>query len=61
MTNDITPIHEYKKYWAECFGTAPFLPTSRKEMDALYQLRTSEHRSMYSYVPSEHHRCHYRS
>lgn len=35
MTNDITPIHEYKKYWAECFGTAPFLPTSRKEMDAL--------------------------
>ena len=21
--------------WAECFGTAPFLPTSRKEMDAL--------------------------
>ncbi|MGP8307660.1 YgiQ family radical SAM protein [Vibrio sp. YIC-376] len=35
MTNNITPIHEYKKYWAECFGTAPFLPTSRKEMDAL--------------------------
>ncbi|MFV8411684.1 YgiQ family radical SAM protein [Vibrio owensii] len=35
MTNDITPIHEYKKYWAECFGTAPFLPTSRKDMDAL--------------------------
>ena len=22
-------------YWAECFGTAPFLPTTRKEMDAL--------------------------
>ncbi|WED22914.1 YgiQ family radical SAM protein [Vibrio sp. JC009] len=35
MHNEITPIHEYKKYWAECFGTAPFLPTSRKEMDAL--------------------------
>ncbi len=35
MTNNITPIHEYKKYWAECFGTAPFLPTSRKEMDDL--------------------------
>ncbi|MBA5763063.1 YgiQ family radical SAM protein [Vibrio sp. 404] len=35
MYNDITPIHEHKKYWAECFGTAPFLPTSRKEMDAL--------------------------
>lgn len=28
-------INEYKKYWAECFGTAPFLPTSRQEMQAL--------------------------
>ncbi|EKO3494817.1 YgiQ family radical SAM protein [Vibrio fluvialis] len=28
-------INEYKKYWAECFGTASFLPTSRKEMQAL--------------------------
>lgn len=28
-------IFETKKYWAECFGTAPFLPTSKKEMDAL--------------------------
>ncbi|HFQ5087906.1 TPA: YgiQ family radical SAM protein [Vibrio vulnificus] len=35
MHSDITPIHTHKKYWAECFGTAPFLPTSRKEMDAL--------------------------
>ncbi|MEZ9329672.1 YgiQ family radical SAM protein [Vibrio breoganii] len=35
MHSTITPIHQYKKYWAECFGTAPFLPTSRKEMDAL--------------------------
>ncbi|CAM2833928.1 YgiQ family radical SAM protein [Vibrio rarus] len=35
MHNAITPIHQHKKYWAECFGTAPFLPTSRKEMDAL--------------------------
>ncbi|PMH46628.1 YgiQ family radical SAM protein [Vibrio sp. 10N.286.49.B3] len=34
-SDDITPIHQYKKYWAECFGSAPFLPTSRKEMDAL--------------------------
>ncbi len=25
----------YPKYWAECFGTAPFLPTNREEMDAL--------------------------
>lgn len=31
----ITKINEYPKYWAECFGTAPFLPTSRKEMDQL--------------------------
>lgn len=35
MYSNITPIHEHKKYWAECFGTAPFLPTNRKEMDAL--------------------------
>ena len=28
-------INEHKKYWAECFGIAPFLPTSRKEMEAL--------------------------
>ncbi|MFM2590316.1 YgiQ family radical SAM protein [Vibrio sp. TBV020] len=35
MYSNVTPIHEHKKYWAECFGTAPFLPTSRKEMDAL--------------------------
>lgn len=35
MYSKITPIHEHKKYWAECFGNAPFLPTSRKEMDAL--------------------------
>ncbi|RSD32121.1 YgiQ family radical SAM protein [Vibrio pectenicida] len=35
MYGKTTPIHEYKKYWAECYGTAPFLPTSRKEMEAL--------------------------
>ncbi|CAH0533742.1 hypothetical protein VST7929_01617 [Vibrio stylophorae] len=29
------PLAEYPKYWAECFGTAPFLPTTRKEMEAL--------------------------
>lgn len=28
-------IFTYPKYWAECFGAAPFLPTSREEMDAL--------------------------
>ncbi len=25
----------YPKYWAECYGTAPFLPMSRAEMDEL--------------------------
>jgi len=29
------PIDEYPRYWAECYGTAPFLPTTRKEMDKL--------------------------
>ena len=28
-------IYNYDKYWAECYGTAPFLPMSRAEMDAL--------------------------
>ncbi|MBN7798997.1 YgiQ family radical SAM protein [Parahaliea mediterranea] len=30
-----TPLYAYRKYWAECFGPAPELPTSREEMDAL--------------------------
>ncbi len=30
-----TPIYDYRKYWAECFGPAPELPMSRAEMDAL--------------------------
>ena len=25
----------YQRYWAECFGAAPFLPMSRAEMDTL--------------------------
>ncbi|PHS73019.1 MAG: YgiQ family radical SAM protein [Cycloclasticus sp.] len=29
------PLSSYPKYWAECYGVAPFLPTSREEMDAL--------------------------
>ena len=29
------PLFDYPKYWAECFGPAPFLPMSRAEMDAL--------------------------
>ncbi|WP_346826264.1 YgiQ family radical SAM protein [Serratia inhibens] len=28
-------LFSYKPYWAECFGTAPFLPMSREEMDQL--------------------------
>ncbi|MCG7588200.1 YgiQ family radical SAM protein [Photobacterium sp. OFAV2-7] len=35
MHTDVTPINSYPKYWAECYGTAPFLPTTRAEMDAL--------------------------
>lgn len=29
------PLFSYPRYWAECFGTAPFLPMSRAEMDQL--------------------------
>ena len=29
------PLFSYRKFWAECFGTAPELPMSRAEMDAL--------------------------
>ena len=28
-------LMSYPKYWAECYGRAPFLPTSREEMDLL--------------------------
>ena len=28
-----TQLFDYPKYWAECFGVAPFLPMSREEMD----------------------------
>ena len=30
-----TALYSYPKYWAECYGTADFLPVSRAEMDAL--------------------------
>lgn len=30
-----TRLYEHPKYWAECFGTAEFLPTTKAEMDAL--------------------------
>ena len=26
------PLYDYDKYWAECYGTAPFLPMSQREM-----------------------------
>jgi len=29
------PLTSYRPYWAKRFGTAPFLPTTRAEMDAL--------------------------
>ncbi len=29
------PLFSYPKYWAECYGVAPYLPMSRQEMDAL--------------------------
>ncbi|MDX2458404.1 MAG: YgiQ family radical SAM protein, partial [Gammaproteobacteria bacterium] len=28
-------LYDYPKYWAECYGTADFLPVSRTEMNAL--------------------------
>ena len=31
----VTPLFSYRKFWAECLGPAPFLPTSREEMDLL--------------------------
>ncbi|MEK9818629.1 MAG: YgiQ family radical SAM protein [Pseudomonadales bacterium] len=35
MAEAASDLFGYPRYWAECFGTAPFLPTSRQEMDAL--------------------------
>lgn len=32
---DTKPLFSYRKYWAHRFGTAPFLPMSRAEMDEL--------------------------
>ncbi|TVZ37913.1 putative radical SAM protein YgiQ [Alteromonadaceae bacterium 2753L.S.0a.02] len=29
------PLNQYPKYWAECFGVAPFLPTTPAEMTQL--------------------------
>ncbi len=35
LTSEAKPINQYPLYWAECFGTAPFLPMSRAEMTQL--------------------------
>ncbi len=35
MTQTAAHLFEYPKYWAECYGTAPYLPMSREEMDSL--------------------------
>lgn len=34
-SDEARKLFSYPKYWAECFGTAPYLPMSRAEMDAL--------------------------
>lgn len=34
-TPQAKPIDSYRKYWASRFGTAPFLPMTRAEMDEL--------------------------
>jgi len=31
----VRPVNAYPLYWAECYGTSPFLPMSREEMDQL--------------------------
>lgn len=35
MIRQADSLFSYPKYWAECYTPAPFLPTSRAEMDAL--------------------------
>ncbi len=36
VSEEHTPgLFSYPKYWAECYGTAPYLPMSRQEMDEL--------------------------
>ena len=35
MTKSAPDLFSYPKYWAECYGTSPYLPMSRAEMDAL--------------------------
>ncbi len=35
MTQTAPNLFSYPKYWAECYGAAPYLPMSRAEMDQL--------------------------
>jgi len=35
LSSQARPLNQYPLYWAECFGTAPFLPTTREEMEQL--------------------------
>ena len=35
MKTHLTPLFDYRKFWAECFGPAPWLPMSREEMTEL--------------------------
>ena len=35
MKKTAPDLFSYPRYWAECFGPAPFLPTSRQEMEQL--------------------------
>ncbi|MCG2635224.1 MAG: YgiQ family radical SAM protein [Gammaproteobacteria bacterium] len=35
VPNTAPHLCSYPRYWAECFGPAPYLPTSREEMDRL--------------------------
>ena len=35
LVADPKPLFSYRKYWAQRFGTAPFLPMTRQEMEAL--------------------------
>jgi len=35
ISQNLQGLFDYPKYWAECYGIAPFFPMSRKEMDIL--------------------------
>ena len=35
MSDKPTALYDYRKYWAECLGPAPWLPMSREELDQL--------------------------